>query len=68
LCVIVHAEGGGAAQDGHKQGVVAVLELVGQDRPGILRSVSGVFAAPSVSVEELSSERLSAPMGGGTLF
>jgi glycine cleavage system regulatory protein len=45
-----------------------VLELVGQDRPGILRSVSGVFAAHGVNVEELSSERVSAPMGGGTLF
>jgi glycine cleavage system regulatory protein len=49
-------------------GAEAVLELVGQDRPGILRSVSGVFAAHGVNVEELSSERVSAPMGGGTLF
>jgi len=33
-----------------------------------LRSVSGVFAAHGVNVEELASERVSAPMGGGTLF
>jgi glycine cleavage system regulatory protein len=33
-----------------------------------LRSVSGVFARHGVNVEELSSERVSAPMGGGTLF
>ena len=46
----------------------ATIELVGQDRPGILRAVSGVFAAHAVNVEELSSERVSAPMGGGTLF
>lgn len=66
LRVIVHAEGAGAAAK--IAGVAAVVELVGQDRPGILRSVSGVFAQHGVNVEELSSERVSAPMGGGTLF
>ncbi len=66
LRVLVHSEGGGAAAK--IAGAVAVVELVGQDRPGILRSVSGVFAAHGVNVEELSSERVSAPMGGGTLF
>jgi glycine cleavage system regulatory protein len=63
--VIVHTEKGAVAS---VVGAVAILELVGQDRPGILRSVSGVFAAHGVNVEELSSERVSAPMGGGTLF
>lgn len=66
LRVIVHAESGGAVVK--DAGAVAILELVGTDRPGILRSVSGVFAAHGVNVEELSSERVSAPMGGGTLF
>jgi glycine cleavage system regulatory protein len=65
LRVIVHAEGLAAAK---AAGLVATLELVGQDRPGILRSVSGVLAAHGVNVEELSSERVSAPMGGGILF
>lgn len=65
LRVIIHAEGSVSAP---AAGAVATLELVGQDRPGILRSVSGVFAAHGVNVEELSSERVSAPMGGGTLF
>ncbi len=79
LRVIVHAEGGVDAGDGSSElgdgrlkmgdgGVKAVLELVGQDRPGILRSVSGVLAAHGVNVEDLASERVSAPMGGGTLF
>lgn len=49
-------------------GVVASLELVGNDRPGILRTVTGVLAAHGVNVEELSSECVSAPMGGGELF
>jgi glycine cleavage system regulatory protein len=66
LRVIVHAEGGAAVAK--PEGVVALVEVVGQDRPGILRSVSSVFAAHGLNVEELASERLSAPMGGGTLF
>jgi glycine cleavage system regulatory protein len=45
-----------------------MVEIVGQDRPGILRSVSGVFAAHGVNVEELASERVNAPMDGGVLF
>jgi glycine cleavage system regulatory protein len=58
--------GAGPAPVAH--GVVANLELVGQDRPGILRTVTGVLAAHGVNVEELASECVSAPMGGGTLF
>src|SRR5688572_23866224 len=49
-------------------GQAATLELVGNDRPGILRTVTGVLAARGVNVEELSSECVSAPMGGGNLF
>ena len=49
-------------------GVAATLELVGTDRPGILRTVTHVLATHGVNVEELSSECVSAPMGGGDLF
>ncbi len=66
LRVIIHAEG--AAGTAKTEGVLVQVEIVGHDRPGILRSVSGVFAAHGVNVEELASERVSAPMGGGTLF
>src|SRR5438552_1410782 len=66
LRVIIHAEGGVDAGDRAK-GSLATVELVGNDRPGILRSVSGVFAAHGVNVEELSSERVNAPMDGGVL-
>jgi glycine cleavage system regulatory protein len=65
LRVIVHAAASSAAVG---QGTTAWVELVGQDRPGILRSLSAVLAAHGVNVEELASERESAPMGGGTLF
>jgi glycine cleavage system regulatory protein len=68
LRVIIHAEAGAKLPVAAGNGALAHVEIVGQDRPGILRSVSGVFAAHGVNVEELASERVSAPMGGGTLF
>lgn len=67
LRVIIHAEGG-APIGKPAGGSLAAVELVGNDRPGILRSVSGVFAAHGVNVEELASERVNAPMDGGVLF
>ena len=83
LRILIHTEGAAALSAGAGQaggatapaagparvvGLLATVELVGQDRPGILRSVSGVFVHHGVNVEELSSERVSAPMGGGILF
>ena len=50
------------------QGTAATIELVGHDRPGILRNVTSVLASHGINVEELSSECVSAPMGGGNLF
>lgn len=49
-------------------GTLAVLKLVGQDRPGILHQISRVLASHAVNVEELTSERVSAPMDGNMLF
>ena len=49
-------------------GTKATLEIVGQDRVGILRAVTAVLTNHNINVEELASERVSAPMGGGTLF
>lgn len=45
-----------------------VLELLGQDRPGIVREVSHALASRGVNVEELETECTSAPMSGETLF
>ena len=47
---------------------MALLEIVGQDRPGIVREISRVLASQGVNVEELSTECTSAPMSGETLF
>ena len=44
------------------------LEIVGHDRPGIVREISSALARANVNVEEFSSEVVSAPMSGETLF
>ena len=44
------------------------LELVGQDRPGIVREIAAALAAESVSIEELDTAVESASMAGGDLF
>jgi glycine cleavage system regulatory protein len=44
------------------------LELVGNDRPGIVRDIFRVLAERDVNVEELVTECEDAPMTGGRLF
>jgi glycine cleavage system regulatory protein len=44
------------------------LEVIGQDRPGIVREITGVLAALGVNMEELATECTSAPMSGELLF
>jgi glycine cleavage system regulatory protein len=44
------------------------LEIVGADRPGIVREIASALARAGVNVEEFSSEVVSAPMSGETLF
>jgi glycine cleavage system regulatory protein len=44
------------------------LELVGQDRPGIVREISSAMAALGVSVQDLRTTVESAPMSGERLF
>lgn len=65
LHVTVHPENG---EFPSMAGSMVAFELVGQDHPGILRQVSAVLAAHGANVEELASECVSAPMGGGNLF
>jgi glycine cleavage system regulatory protein len=60
------AEGGAAAAASDAQ--VLELELVGQDHPGIVRDVSEVLRRHGVNIEELTTDRASAPMAGGQLF
>jgi glycine cleavage system regulatory protein len=51
-----------------REGPLTVLELVGQDRPGIVRQISHALARFQVNVEELHTECASAAMSGETLF
>jgi glycine cleavage system regulatory protein len=44
------------------------LEIVGSDRPGIVREITAALARANVNVEEFFSELVSAPMSGETLF
>jgi glycine cleavage system regulatory protein len=44
------------------------LELVGLDRQGIVREISQLLAGNGVNVEELTTNRVSAPMSAEMLF
>lgn len=45
-----------------------VLDLVGSDRPGIVREITEVLAAHGVNIDTLRTEARDAPMSGGRLF
>jgi len=45
-----------------------LLDLVGLDRPGIVREISHALAERGVNIEELTSDRTTAPMSGELLF
>lgn len=67
LTLVVHeaTPAGGETSQG---GAPATLEVVGHDRPGIVRALSHALASRRVNVEELSTERVSAPMTGEPIF
>jgi glycine cleavage system regulatory protein len=44
------------------------LDLVGLDRPGIVREISQLLASSGANVEELATDRISAAMSGEMLF
>jgi glycine cleavage system regulatory protein len=44
------------------------LEIVGSDRPGIVRDISHVLARQGINIEELETSVTSAAMSGETLF
>jgi glycine cleavage system regulatory protein len=44
------------------------LELVGHDRPGIVRDISSALAAHNVSIDELESEQVSGSFSGEAMF
>lgn len=69
LHVIVHHSGDqGAVKAASAGGATARLEVMGHDRPGIVREIASALAARGVNVEELATERVSAPMTGDPMF
>ncbi|MDG1893717.1 MAG: ACT domain-containing protein [Fuerstiella sp.] len=44
------------------------VDVVGNDRPGIVRELTRVLASHDVNVEELTTECIDAPHGGGHIF
>ena len=44
------------------------VELIGLDRPGLVREISQLLAQHGINVEELTTDRTSAPMSGEMLF
>jgi glycine cleavage system regulatory protein len=65
LNVTVEVDGGEVTA---AEGRLVQLELIGHDRPGIVRQISESIASRGVNVEELTTECSSAPMTGETLF
>ncbi len=65
LQIVVRADQPVAAAAPGKQ---TKLEIVGSDRPGIVREITSVLARAQVNVEEFFSEVVSAPMSGEMLF
>jgi len=65
LTVVVHSD---QAKDEPPPGRVRILDIVGQDRPGIVREISHALASFGINVEELQTECSSAAMTGETLF
>jgi glycine cleavage system regulatory protein len=64
--VKVVAVGGATSEPGGER--TMDLDLVGQDHPGIVRDVAHVLLHHGVNIEELTTDRTSAPMAGGRLF
>jgi glycine cleavage system regulatory protein len=65
LQILVRDDAAATAKVSGKQ---TKLEIVGSDRPGIVREITAALARAGVNVEEFFSEVVSAPMSGETLF
>jgi glycine cleavage system regulatory protein len=65
LTVVIHTDQTETASQAHR---LAWLEIVGQDRPGIVHQISRALADQKVNVEELQTECASAAMSGESIF
>lgn len=65
LTIAVHDADAQAAAE--PEGRITV-ELLGNDRPGLVRELTSVFAEHGLSIEEIETGSYDAPMAGGRLF
>lgn len=65
LTVVVHPD---HPEPAPLNGRFSALEIVGHDRPGIVREIARALASRDVNVEELETECLSAAMSGEAIF
>lgn len=65
ISIVIHSDkvGGPVAK-----AELRLLEIIGQDRPGIVQQITRALASHGVNVEELETECVSAAMSGETLF
>lgn len=56
------------ANETENLGTTVALEVMGQDRTGIVKEISQALTGLNVNVEELTTECLSAPMSGEKIF
>ncbi|MDF1860670.1 MAG: ACT domain-containing protein [Verrucomicrobiales bacterium] len=63
---VIHT--GGQAPELESNGEILILEVVGQDRPGIVAAISETLANEGVNVIELATDCRDAPMSGERLF
>jgi glycine cleavage system regulatory protein len=65
LSIVLQPAGLRPAADGGER---LMLEVTGNDRPGIVRDVTAVLAQSGVNIEELTTTIEAAPVTGGVLF
>ncbi|WP_309126843.1 ACT domain-containing protein [Microbacterium sp.] len=66
LLAITVSTGSQAPESGTAQQIA--LSVLGDDRPGIVREISGVLSAHALSIESMTTETRDAAMAGGRLF
>lgn len=54
--------------DSARAGSRLMIDLLGNDRPGIVREVSAVLSRHQLSIESIETATREAPMAGGQLF
>jgi glycine cleavage system regulatory protein len=68
LRLVVEKSSAAAAAGAAEAGETLKLELLGQDRPGIVRDISRVLADHQVSITDFETERTSGSFSGEAMF